>query len=129
MIESGTVLQRLFSTFANGWPGKGLLLLRVAVFTYLIYDVTAIPAGPRAQDVPRFLATGAGVLVLLGLWTPVSAAVVVILEIWVTVASVGEFWLSVMVAAIAAGLAMLGPGAWSLDARLFGRKRISIGDR
>jgi len=129
IIESGTVLQRLFSTFANGWPGRGLLLLRVALFTYLIYDLTEIPLGVPARDVPRFLATAAGVLVLLGLWTPVSAAVVAILEIWVTVASVSEFWLSVLVATIAAGLVMLGPGAWSLDARLFGRKRISIGDR
>jgi putative oxidoreductase len=129
MIESGTVLQRLFSTFANGWPGRGLLLLRVALFTYLIYDLTAIPVGVRAQDVPRILGAGAGVLVLLGLWTPVSAAAVAALEIWVTVASGSEFWLPVMVATIAAGLAMLGPGAWSLDARLFGRKRISIGDR
>jgi uncharacterized membrane protein YphA (DoxX/SURF4 family) len=50
-------------------------------------------------------------------------------EIWITLASVSEFWLSVLASAIAAGLAMLGPGAWSLDARLFGRKRISIGDR
>ena len=102
----------------------------MVLFTYLIYDVTAIPEGMRAaQEVPRFLAAGAGVLVLLGMWTPASAIAIVILEIWVKVASVSEFRLSAMVATIAAGLAMLGPGAWSLDARLFGRKRISIGDR
>jgi putative oxidoreductase len=99
------------------------------VFTYLIYDATALRAGLRStQEAPRFLAAGAGVFMLLGLWTPISAAVVAILEIWVTVFSLGEFWLSVLVIAIAAGVAMLGPGAWSLDARLFGRKRISIGD-
>jgi putative oxidoreductase len=102
----------------------------VVVFTYLIYDVTVIPQGMRAaQEAPRFLAAGAAVLVLLGMWTPGSAAAIALLEIWITMASVSEFWLSVMVATIAAGLAMLGPGAWSLDARLFGRKRISIGDR
>jgi putative oxidoreductase len=28
-----------------------------------------------------------------------------------------------------AALAMLGPGAWSVDARLFGRKRIHIPQR
>jgi uncharacterized membrane protein YphA (DoxX/SURF4 family) len=61
------------------------------------------------------------------LWTPVSSATVAVIEIWLMVASISEFWLSIMVTAIAAGLAMLGPGAWSLDARLFGRKRISIG--
>jgi putative oxidoreductase len=97
---------------------------------YLIYDVTAIPEGMRAaQEAPRFLAAGAGVLIFLGIWTPGSAAAIAILEIWVAVASASEFRLSLMVATIAAGLAMLGPGAWSLDARLFGRKRISIGDR
>jgi putative oxidoreductase len=103
--------------------------LRVAVFTYLIYDTTALRAGLRStQEAPRFLAAGAGVLMLLGLWTPISGAAVAILEIWVTVFSLGEFWLSALVIAIAAGVAMLGPGAWSLAARLFGRKRISIGD-
>jgi len=31
-----------------------------------------------------------------------------------------------MLAALGAALAMVGPGAWSIDARLFGRKRIDI---
>ena len=99
-------------------------MLRIAVLTYLIYDVNA----RSAQQLWRLLAAGAGVLVLLGLWTPVSSAAVAIVEMWLMIAGVAEFWLSVMVTAIAAGLAMLGPGAWSLDARLFGRKRISIGN-
>ena len=30
---------------------------------------------------------------------------------------------------IGASLAMLGPGAWSVDARLFGRRRIDFSDR
>jgi hypothetical protein len=34
-----------------------------------------------------------------------------------------------MAATIGAALAMIGPGAWSLDARLFGRKRIETHDR
>jgi putative oxidoreductase len=100
------------------------------VFTYLIYDAIAPPGGTRvSQEAPRFLAAGAGVLVLLGLWTPLSAAAVAMFEIWITLASASEFWLSVLASAIVAGLAMLGPGAWSLDARLFGRKQISIDDR
>lgn len=32
----------------------------------------------------------------------------------------------VFLAVLAVGLAMLGPGAWSVDARLFGRKRFAI---
>jgi putative oxidoreductase len=35
----------------------------------------------------------------------------------------------VLVGALGVALAMLGPGAWSLDARLFGRKRIQIRQR
>jgi hypothetical protein len=31
-----------------------------------------------------------------------------------------------MLAAVGAALAMVGPGVWSIDARLFGRKRIDI---
>jgi uncharacterized membrane protein YphA (DoxX/SURF4 family) len=38
----------------------------------------------------------------------------------------GDTWIHVFLAAIAASMAMLGPGAWSIDARLFGRKRIDI---
>jgi hypothetical protein len=35
----------------------------------------------------------------------------------------------ILLAALGAGLAMIGPGAWSVDARLFGRKRIRIPQR
>jgi putative oxidoreductase len=129
-IKSGTALQRLFSTFANGWPGAGLLLLRMAVCAYLIYDARNVPAGLRLeQDVPRFLAAAAGLLLLLGLWTPLAGVVSAIAELWLAPAETGDLWLHVMVTTIATCLTMLGPGAWSLDARLFGRKRISVGRR
>jgi hypothetical protein len=35
-------------------------------------------------------------------------------------------WIPIMLAALGAALAMVGPGAWSIDARLFGRKRIDM---
>ena len=36
----------------------------------------------------------------------------------------GDFWAQLLLGAISGGLVMLGPGAWSIDARLFGRKRL-----
>jgi uncharacterized membrane protein YphA (DoxX/SURF4 family) len=38
----------------------------------------------------------------------------------------GDSWPPLMLAALGAILAMVGPGAWSIDARLFGRKHIDI---
>ena len=35
-------------------------------------------------------------------------------------------WIHLFLAVITAGLAMVGPGAWSIDARLFGRSRFEI---
>jgi uncharacterized membrane protein YphA (DoxX/SURF4 family) len=35
-------------------------------------------------------------------------------------------WMHIFVAVLCISLAMLGPGVWSIDARLFGRKRFDI---
>jgi putative oxidoreductase len=72
----------------------------------------------------RCVLSGAAVLIWLGLWTPPAALTVAAIQvIIVTVAP--HFNVSLVVfAASGVSLAMLGPGAWSIDARLFGRKRI-----
>lgn len=72
----------------------------------------------------RCVVAGVAVLIWIGLWTPIAALAGVAIQ--VTVIALGnQFNLSLMVfAAMALSLAMLGPGAWSFDARLFGRKRI-----
>jgi hypothetical protein len=41
----------------------------------------------------------------------------------------GDPWVSLAQAALAAALAMIGPGAWSIDARRFGRKHIDLSKR
>jgi hypothetical protein len=38
----------------------------------------------------------------------------------------GDPWSQLQLAILGAGLAMIGPGAFSVDARLFGRKRIDL---
>jgi putative oxidoreductase len=119
-------LQRLFSTFADGWPGLGLLLQRLLTGTILLYcGITHL--GKASQFVPitpHTIAAGAGILLLVGLWTPVGGALVTIVELWIVSLRVGDPLVPLMLAILGATLAMIGPGAWSIDARLFGRKHM-----
>ena len=70
--------------------------------------------------------TGAvlGLFILAGLWTPVVGALVAVVEFWLVLAGGVDIWMSLMLAVFGGTLAMIGPGAWSIDARLFGRKHI-----
>jgi putative oxidoreductase len=120
-------LQRLFSTFADGWPGMGLLLLRLLTAVTLIYFgiANALEAPPLTIVVLQVIGVGAGILLLAGLWTPVAGALVAILKVWIAFSHTGDPWIVITQAVLGAILAMVGPGAWSVDARLFGRKRIN----
>ena len=119
-------MQRLFSTFANGWPGVGLLLLRaLAGIALLHYEIPQIVGRPApGASVPQMIATGAGIFLLVGLWTPIAGTVVAMVEVWIIFAVASDLWVSIQLAALGAALAMIGPGAWSIDALLFGRKHI-----
>jgi putative oxidoreductase len=44
--------------------------------------------------------------------------------VWIVLAGDGNVWLSIIPGVLGGTLAMIGPGAWSIDARLFGRKQI-----
>ena len=119
-------MQRLFSTFADGWPGVGLLLQRLLTGAILL-DRGIMHLGQASQFAPitpHIIGAGAGILLLAGLWTPVGGALVTIVELWVVSSQVGDPLLPLMLATLGATLAMIGPGAWSIDARLFGRKHI-----
>jgi putative oxidoreductase len=119
-------VQRLFSTFANGWPGAGLLLLRALVCVALLHDeIPQIIERPAfGVIVPQMIAVLAGTFLLVGLWTPVVGTLIAIVEVWIIFVVAGDLSVPLMLATIGAALAMIGPGAWSIDARLFGRKHI-----
>jgi len=71
----------------------------------------------------------AAALLLVGLWTPVAGVLLAIVELSLALFHPGDRWMHMLVGALGIVLAMLGPGAWSVDARLFGRKRIQIPQR
>ena len=125
-------MQRLFSTFADGWPGIGLLLLRLLTGVALIHFGIAnlLEAPPLATVVLQSIGVAAGLFLLVGLWTPVAGGLAAIVKVLVALSRYfshsGDPWSPVTQAVLSAVLAMVGPGAWSIDARLFGRKHIDL---
>ena len=123
-------MQRLFSMFPGGWPAAGLLLLRLAAAIPLLIGSSSESRGmPHSGLYARFVAIGVGSLLLAGLWTPIAGALQAVIELWITFSPGGSAVVHLSLAALGVSLVMLGPGAWSIDAHLFGRKRIDIRPR
>ena len=131
--EYGTTLQRLFSTFPSSWPGFGLLLLRCSLGIALTYSGTVVLLGNAPGPVAfaqHAIAIAGGIFLIAGLWTPVMGTLVAVDQLCVALSSHSlereGTWIHIFLAVVAVSLAMLGPGAWSIDAHLFGRKRIDL---
>jgi uncharacterized membrane protein YphA (DoxX/SURF4 family) len=133
-------VQRLFTTFPSGAPGFGLLLLRLAVAAVLaehagacLFDAGA-SSGTSGAWIVGVLAAAAAVLLALGFLTPLSAASAAVIAAGLALRvlpspsrsafGVGAATFAVTLAA--AALALLGPGGFSVDAALFGRREITI---
>jgi putative oxidoreductase len=123
-------VQRLFSAFPNGWLGRGILLQRAVMATFLFFSGfrNLSPSSESVLIFPHVIGAGAGIFLLLGLWTPIWGIVVTIVEIWIA-SFCADGGIPIILATLGATLAMIGPGAWSLDARLFGRKHYEITQR
>lgn len=121
-------MQRLFSTFANGWPGAAILIQRFLVGSILVHHgVLQVAEGSRGLSViSETIGTAAGLFLLLGLWTPIAGALALAVQAGGIVTGNQEPLLAVITGTLSATIAMIGPGAWSLDARIFGRKHIEI---
>jgi putative oxidoreductase len=76
----------------------------------------------------QFAMLTVGILLLAGLWIPIAGALQSIIQLG-AIFTPGNGILQILPAALGVSLVMLGPGAWSVDARLFGRKRIDIRGR
>jgi uncharacterized membrane protein YphA (DoxX/SURF4 family) len=129
-------LRKLFSTFPSQWPGVGLLLLRVLVSFSLIAQGMAYV---RAADslvmccLAALTFVGAA-FVLVGLMTPLVALLVAAGGIGVALSwipspaqSLFDGYVALInLIALSIAITLLGPGAFSLDARMFGRREITI---
>ena len=119
-------MQRLFSTFAEGWPGAGLLLQRVLTSTILLYFGAShlLETARSVPSLPYLIAAVAGVFLLLGLWTPVAGITIATVEVWISLAWSQSSLIAIVLAGLGGTVAMIGPGMWSIDAKLYGRKHL-----
>jgi uncharacterized membrane protein YphA (DoxX/SURF4 family) len=133
------VLRGFSSSFPGSWSGFGLLLLRLAV------GLTSVAQGAGnliATSDPTFetrligiVATVTGASILIGLLTPIASIAAALVsmvapEAFPLIAGnlFGARLGSINTVVMAVALALLGPGAFSVDAYLFGRREIIIPD-
>jgi hypothetical protein len=129
--RSGHVLN-----YPGHWAGLGLLLLRgtvgITVATKAWLSVAAANTDVLGA-IPAVALIVCGVALTLGIFTPVFSTLVGASYALVLFTPFGEAMLArldcaaaVLGLAAAAGLGLVGPGAFSIDARLFGRREIFI---
>jgi hypothetical protein len=121
-------VQRLFATFPEHGPGIALLLLRISVAA-TVWLVTSAHTMAVARDwiLPGLVLVS--VFLCIGFLVPIVSVLCCLFEL-ASLLSSGADGRFILVSIVnAAALALLGPGAYSLDARLFGRRTLVVSAR
>jgi hypothetical protein len=118
-------MQRLFTVFPAGIPGIALILLRLGVAASLW---PLLPEGALSSGALRLFALSLiSLSLLIGLATPLAATMAIVALMTALdpcrvnaaiVFNIANYELSAL------SLALIGPGAFSVDARLFGRRAL-----
>jgi uncharacterized membrane protein YphA (DoxX/SURF4 family) len=130
-------LQRLFSAFPGGPPGIGLLLLRATAGIAGLAEGVLFLIDPNGGGLANWAAglalTASGLLLLAGFLTPIAGAVMALITLAVGVSwiqppanLIGEPLTVSFAVIIATAVSLLGPGSFSVDRRIFGRREIII---
>ena len=82
--------------------------------------------GTTSSAIVGLFAIADGALLVVGLWTPVAGFLLVAISVFTMLVQHDNLCPCLLLGAIGAALALVGPGALSIDARLFGWKRIDL---
>ena len=116
--------------FPNGWPGRGLLLLRVTNAS-LVLSCFITNLRENVQHLSAIFLITLGILAILllvGLWTPAVGILSALTIAPLLVQGSDDPRVLVCLIVFGISLSMLGPGAISIDAAIFGRKRLNLPD-
>ena len=117
------VVQRLFSMFPAGAAGWGLLLLRLCAAGTLVRAAADAPVSIHIWET-----AGLGILVgafCFGAFTPLSCSLSALIQAFMlALAHESDPLQFVFSFCVTAALFLLGPGAFSVESRLFGRRLI-----
>lgn len=124
-----TCMQRTYSMFPLGAPGVGLVLLRLCLATAL-WLLQGSMLSAAANSTVFWSSLCISLALLIGLLTPVACALCIVLASIALLSPDHPLLMYVLSIALDAfALLLLGPGAYSVDARLYGHRVLTITDK